>query len=110
MNVIIVAAVAFAVPLLKYAGVGASSVFYITYIVNILVVSSSCIILNIKHGFLWYYPIIVLFFLIFALVGYFINEFPAAISTVFLNYAFLGYITSAIGGIIHKIRENNREE
>ncbi len=107
---VIMALVCFLVPALRYVGIRYDSVFYITYAINSAVLSICCLILNIKNGFVWYYPIVALFFLAAALVTYFINEVPTLIPNMVINYMFIGYITSIIGAIVHKIRKNNYED
>lgn len=109
VHILITLFFAFAVPTMRYFGKDISDVFYLSYIINSAVVTVTCIVLNMKHGFLWYYPVLVLFVTTFALAVFFINDMPSAIPVMFVSYASLGYVSSAIGAIVKKIRDNNRD-
>ena len=66
--------------------------------------------LNLKHGFVWYYPFCVIFIATVTMLIFFMNDIENGIVTVFLSYISASFVTSAMGGIMHKIRENNKEE
>lgn len=85
-------------------------IFYVSYIVNSIAITVSCIMLNLKHGFVWYYPLYVMFSATMCMLIFFINDISEGIITVFLSYISVSFVSTAIGGIMHKIRENNKED
>lgn len=78
--------------------------YLIASVVNLLVISLSCIILTIREGFKWYYPIIVAFL-------YFPSLLIFYDSSMFGNivvYLGLAYVCQGMGHIVGKIIERNR--
>lgn len=85
-------------------------IFYVAYIVNSIAITVSTIMFNLKNGFAWYYTLCVIFAATVIMLMFFLNDIETGIITVFLSYVSVSIVSTVIGGIIHKIRENNREE
>lgn len=111
VHFLILSAIFVLVPCLKFVfKENVYEVFYASYFVNSIAITASCIILNLKHGFVWYYPFCIIFIVTMIMLIFFMNDIESGIVTVFLSYISASFVTSAIGGIMHKIRENNKEE
>ncbi len=85
-------------------------IFYISYIVNSIAITASIIIFNLKNGFAWYYTFCVIFAATIIMLMFFLNDIEEGIITVFLSYVSVSVVSTVIGGIMHRIRENNKEE
>ena len=85
-------------------------IFYISYIVDSIAITVSTVAFNLKNGFAWYYALCVIFAATVVMVMFFSRDIESGIITVFLSYISVSVVSTAIGGIMHKIRENNKEE
>lgn len=91
-------------------GESISEMMSVLYVLNTVSVTVSCVALSIKRGFLWYYPCVLIFLSLMVNMTFFSDDYPAFVRVLLFNNLSASVVGSAMGGIIRKIRENNREE
>ena len=85
-------------------------VFYASYIINSLAITVITIIFCLKNGFAWYFAVCEIFAATAIMIMFFSKDIETGIITVFLSYVSASIVSTAIGGIMHKIKENNKED
>ncbi len=91
-------------------GENISEMMSVLYLLNTVSVTVSCLALSVKRGFLWYYPCVLLFLSVMVNMTFFADEYQSFARALFFNNLSASVVATAVGSIVHKIRENNREE
>ena len=79
-------------------------VYLIAGALAVLVIAATCIILTIREGFKWYYPLIIIFLYIPSMMMYYDSSMLGNV----VAYLCLAYVSQGMGFIIGKIIERNR--
>ncbi|HIV02648.1 MAG TPA: hypothetical protein IAC74_03670 [Candidatus Aphodoplasma excrementigallinarum] len=80
------------------------AVYLIAGVLAVLVIAATCIILTIREGFKWYYPLIVIFLYVPSMMMYYDSSMLGNV----VAYLCLAYVSQGMGFIIGKIIERNR--
>lgn len=105
-HMLVCAAVFYGIPPLGYVlpGQYAAALYLTAGALCSLVIGLSCIILTIKKGFKWYYPLIVIVLYTPSLMMF----YDVSMSGNIIAYLGLAYASQVIGHIIGKLIERNR--
>ena len=91
-------------------GENVSKMMGVLYLLNTVSVTASCLVLSVKRGFLWYYPCVLLFLSVMVNMTFFADEYQSFVRALLFNNLSASVVATAVGSIVHKIRENNRGE
>lgn len=80
------------------------ALYLIAGVLSVLVIAVTCIILTIREGFKWYYPIVVIFLYVPSLLMFYDSSMLGNV----IAYLGLAYVSQGMGHIIGKIIERNR--